>query len=148
MNDDVIVVTESSDHDRVASMSRLQKVVHKIKHMHEKTYENVYIWSDGMGSQFRPRYIFKLLASKCTMDGMGGMIKNVILRKVKFGQLVVHSPLEFLSLSQNLFCQFTLYTCLKAKILSNPEDISMARKINQTLKIHKLEKTCSQNGDT
>ena len=49
MNDNVIVVTESSDHDRVASMSRLQNVVHKIEHMHEETYQKVYIWSDGMG---------------------------------------------------------------------------------------------------
>ena len=38
-NDNVIVVTGSSDHDRVASMSCLQKVVHKMKHMHEKTYK-------------------------------------------------------------------------------------------------------------
>ena len=32
-NDNVIVVTESSDHDMVASMSCLQKVVHKMKHI-------------------------------------------------------------------------------------------------------------------
>ena len=29
-----------------------------------------------------------------------------------------------------------------------PEDISMARKIDQTLKIYKLERKCIQNGDT
>ena len=61
-NDNVIVVTENSDHDRVASMSCLQKVVLKIEHMHEKTYENVYFWSDGMGSQFRSHYIFKIIS--------------------------------------------------------------------------------------
>ena len=66
-NDNVIVVTESSDHDRVASISCLQKVIHKIEHMHEKTYKNVYVWSDGMGSQFISRYIFKLLADKCPL---------------------------------------------------------------------------------
>ena len=32
--------------------------------------------------------------------------------------------------------------------VAEPEDISMARKIEQTLKIHKLERKCSQNGDT
>ena len=63
-NDNVIVVTESSDHDRVASISCLLKVIYKIEHMHEKTYENVYVCSDGMRSQFISRYIFKLLASK------------------------------------------------------------------------------------
>ena len=36
-NDNAIVVTESSDHDRIASMSCLQNVAHKIEHMHEKT---------------------------------------------------------------------------------------------------------------
>ena len=66
-NDNVIVVTESSDHDRVASIGYLLKVIHKIEHMQKKTYENVYVWSNGMGSQFISRYIFKLLASKGPM---------------------------------------------------------------------------------
>ena len=35
-NDNVIVVTESSNHDRAVCMSCLQKVVHKIVHMHGK----------------------------------------------------------------------------------------------------------------
>ena len=42
---------------KVTSMSCLQKVVHKIKHMDEKTYKNFYGWSDGMGSQFISLYI-------------------------------------------------------------------------------------------
>ena len=44
-NDNVIIVTKSSDHDRVTSMNCLQNIVHKMEHMHEKTYENVYVWS-------------------------------------------------------------------------------------------------------
>ena len=35
-NDNVIVVTESSDRDRVASISCLQNVIHKIEHVHKK----------------------------------------------------------------------------------------------------------------
>ena len=88
-NDNVIVVTERSEQDRVASMSCLQRFIYTIEHMHEKTYENFYVWSDRMGSQFRSRYIFKLLAIKGPMDGIGGTVKNVILRKVKSGQLMV-----------------------------------------------------------
>ena len=38
-----------------------------------------------MGSQFRSRYVFKLLATEGAMDGIGGTVKNVILRKVKSG---------------------------------------------------------------
>ena len=63
--------------------------------MHEKTYENVYVWSDGIGSKSRSRYIFKLLASKGPMDRIGETVKNAIPRKVKSSQLFVHSPLEF-----------------------------------------------------
>ena len=60
----------------------------------KKTYKKFYVLGDGMGSQYRSRYIFKLLASKGPIGGIGGTAKNVILRKVKSGQLVVHSPLE------------------------------------------------------
>ena len=38
-----------------------------------------------MESQVRSRYILKLLASKGSMDRIGGTVKNVILRKIKSG---------------------------------------------------------------
>ena len=112
----LIVVIESFDHSRVVSMSCLQKVAHKIEHMHAKTYENVYVWSDRMGSPFRSRYVFKLLAStalprktlswyynerhygKGPMDGTKGTVKNRVW--------------------QNLFRQFTPYTYLKTEIIN------------------------------
>ena len=65
-----------------------------MEHMHEKTLENVYVWTDGMELQFRSCYIFKLLARKGPTDAIGRMVKNVIFIKVKAGQLLVHSPLE------------------------------------------------------
>ena len=70
-NDNVIVDTESFEHDRVVSVSYLQKIVHNIKHMLEKTYKNVYVWSDGVRSQSRCRYIIKLLFNKGSMFEMG-----------------------------------------------------------------------------
>ena len=60
--DTVIVVTDRSDHDRVTSMSFLQKVVHKIESKHTKCHENLVVWSDGMGAQFRSRFVFQILA--------------------------------------------------------------------------------------
>ena len=63
--------------------------------MHKKTYENVYVSNDGIGSKSRSRYIFKLLAIKRPHGWNRGMVKNVVLRKVEWGQLFVHSPLEF-----------------------------------------------------
>ena len=82
-----------------------------------KKHTNFYVWSDGMGSQFRSRYIFKLLASKDPMDGIRGTVKNVILRKVKSSQLVIHSLLKVSEAVKNLFCQFALFTYLNTKIL-------------------------------
>ena len=136
-NDNFIVVTESSDHDRVQSMSCLQKVVHKIKYTHEKICENVYVWSDGVRSQFRCRYVFKLLASialpvktlswyynerhhgKGPMDGIGG---------TEFAPSI-HSILP------------------ENENIVEPKDIGKARKIDQTFKIYNLKRKCSQNGD-
>ena len=41
-SDNVIGATEGSQHNWVAPMSCLQEVLHKIEHMHENKYENVY----------------------------------------------------------------------------------------------------------
>ena len=44
-------------------MSCVQKDVHKIQPTHEKTYENVFVWTDGMVFQFRSCYAFNLSSS-------------------------------------------------------------------------------------
>ena len=84
-------------------MSYLQKVVHEIESKHGKCYENLCVWSDGMGAQFRSSFVFQILActilpkksfmwlsnerhhGKGPMDGLGGTVKNVVFRKVKSG---------------------------------------------------------------
>ena len=101
-----------------------------------------------MGSQFRFCYIFKLLAGKDPMDRIGETVKNVILRKVKSGRLVVHSPLEFSEAATKFVSSIHSVYLPENENIVEPEDISMARKINQTLNIHKLERKCSQNGDS
>ena len=58
-NDNAIVITKSFNPQWVMFMSCLQKIVHKIKHMHEKWYDIV--WSDGIGSQVSSRYAFKYI---------------------------------------------------------------------------------------
>ena len=47
---------------RAASMSCLEQVVAKIESKHGKCYENLYVWRDEMGVQFRSHFVFKLLA--------------------------------------------------------------------------------------
>ena len=82
-------------------MSCLQKVVEELERKHRKSYENLCIWSDRMGAQFRSRFVFKLLAGamlpkksltwcynerhhgKGPMDGVGGTVKNAVYREVK-----------------------------------------------------------------
>ena len=90
----------------------------------------------------------KLLASKGPMDGIGGTVKNVILRKVKSGQLVAHSPLEFSEAVPKFVPSILSVYLPENENIAKPKDISMVRKIDQILKIHKLERKCSQNGDT
>ena len=93
-----------------------------------------------MGSHFKSRYIFKLLARKGPVDAVGGMVKKVILRKVKPDQLVVHSPLEVSeSIAKPVPSIHSVYLPGNENIVK-PEDISITRKTNQTLKIHKAER--------
>ena len=84
-----------------------------------------------MGSKFRSRYIFQLLASKNPMNGIGGTVKNVIVRKVKSGQLVLHSPLDISEAVTTFFPSLHSVYLLKNENIVEPLDISMARKINQ-----------------
>ena len=85
-----------------------------------------------MGSRFKCRYIFKLLASKVPMDGVGGTVKNVIIRKVKSGQLVVHSPLDVSEAVTKFVPSIDSVYLPENENIVEPED--MARKIDQTLK--------------
>ena len=100
-------------------MSCLKKVIDTVETECSKSFTNVVLWNDGMGAQFRSRFIFQLLAGamflnkslcwfyseghhgKVPMDDVGGTTKNVIFRKVKPGQIVgqVYDPKNFLMLS-------------------------------------------------
>ena len=42
-NDSFIMITESSDHDQLASMTCLQKVLDKIEEKYEEVYHNVFV---------------------------------------------------------------------------------------------------------
>ena len=94
-------------------MSCLKKVIDTVETECSKSFTNVVLWSDCMDTQFRSRFIFQLLAGamflnkslywfynegqhcKVPMDDVGETVKNVIFRKVKSDQIVVHTPKEF-----------------------------------------------------
>ena len=82
------------------------------------------------------------------MDGIREVVKNVIFRKVKSGVLVVHSLLEVCEAVTKFVPSIHSVYLPGNENIVKPEDISMARKIDQTLKIHRLQKRCIQNGDT
>ena len=66
------------------------------------------------------------------MDGVGGTVKNVIIRKVKSGQLVVHSPLDVSEAVTKFVPSIDSVYLPENENIVEPED--MARKIDQTLK--------------
>ena len=165
-NDNVIVLTERSDHDRVPSMSCLQNVVHETESKHGKCYENLHVWSDGMGAQLRSWFVFQILAStilpnkslmwlynklrheKSPMDGVRGTAKNVIFRKVKSGQVVIYSTQEFSEAVKTFAPAIHAVSLPESENIIEPKGIESSRKIKETLKIHKLEGKVNPNGNT
>ena len=146
-------------------MSCLKKVIDTVETECGKSFTNVVLWSDGMGTQFRSRFIFQLLAGtmflnkslcwfyneghhgKVPMDDVGGAIKNVIFRKVKSGQIVVHTPKEFPDAAMKFVPSIiTLYLYKSDKIVE-PERIHQAQSIPETLSIHKFVRQINDRGD-
>ena len=115
-NKSVVAVTENSDHNRITAMSCLKKVINTVDPECSKSISNVVLWSDSMGTQFRSRFIFQLLAGtmflnkslcwfyneghhdKVPIDDVGRTIKNIIQ--------------NFLILPWNLCHLLLLCTCL------------------------------------
>ena len=111
------------------------------------------LWSDGCASQFRSRFVFKILSQyrpdihlewhfneahhgKGPMDGIGGTIKNVVFRHVKSGRVVVNSAKEFCDAANQFVPSIKSLFQTKADLLKEPEDIDKAAKIMDTLKVH------------
>ena len=70
------------------------------------------------------------------------------LINVKSNQSEVYAPFEFSEAATKFAPSIHSVYLPGIENTVEPENISVARKINQTLKVHKLERKCSQNGDT
>lgn len=155
------IVSESSDHSRVASMSCVKMVIEEIEKSIALT--KVIAWSDGMGAQFRSRFVFKILSEyrpdldlewhfneahhgKGPMDGIGGTIKNVVYRKVKTNKVIVNSAKEFQEAASKFVPSITSLFQTEEMLIKEPENIEAAPKIPDTLKIHKWHRKILQNG--
>ena len=49
-NKSVVMLTKNSDHNRITSMSCLKKVIDTVETEYGKSFTNVVLWSDGMGT--------------------------------------------------------------------------------------------------
>ena len=121
--------------------------------------------SDGMGTQFRSRFIFQLLAGtmflnkslywfyneghhdKVPVDDVSGTIKNVIFRKVKSGQIVFHTPKEFSDAVMKFLPSIITVYLPKSDEIVEPESIYQAPFISETLSIHKFFRQINDRGD-
>ena len=114
----VTITSESSDHSRIAAFSCVNKII-KLMEEKIKSIKKVIVWSDGMGAQFRSRFVFMLLSTidheinlewhyneahheKGSMDGVGGTIKNLVFRAVKSGKVSVRDPEEFVKAANDI----------------------------------------------
>lgn len=75
------------------------------------------------------------------MDGIVGTVKNLVYRRILSGYLVVNTPWEFTELAN----QISSVDCLlldKPEFIQEPEEVSKARPIELTLKVHKVSRVC------
>lgn len=150
----VTVISESSDHSRIASMTCVHMIIVEIEKFVQ--LKKIILWSDGCAAQFRSRFLFKILSQyrsdldlewhfneahhgKGPMDGIGGTIKNV-----KSGKVVVNSAKEFCDAANRLVPSIT--SLFQTDLLKEPEDINKAPKIPDTLKIHKWSREVVNGG--
>ena len=150
----VVEVTENSDHNSITSMSCLKKVIDTVETECGKSFTNVILWSDGMGAQFRSKFIFQLLAEtmflnkslcwfyserhhgRVSMNAVGRTTKNVIFQKVKSGQIVVHTHKEFSDAAMKFVPSIISVYLPKLDEIAEPESIYQEPSIPETLSIH------------
>ena len=137
-------------------MNCLKKVIDTVETECGKSLTNIVLWSDSMDIQFRSRFIFQLLArtmflnkslcwfyneehhGKVPMDDVGETIKNAIFRKVKSGEIVVHTPKEFSDAAMKFVSSIITVYLPKSDEIVEPESIHQVPSIPETLLIHKL----------
>ena len=109
-----------------------------------------------MGTQFRSRFIFQLLAgtmflnkSLCwfyndghhgqvPMDDVGRTVKNIIFRKVNSGQIVAHLPKKFSDAAIKFVSSIITVYLPKSDQIFEPESIHQAPSIPEALLVQKF----------
>ena len=81
------------------------------------------------------------------MDDVGGTIKNAVLRKVKSGQIVVHTPKDFSDAAMKFVPSIISVYLPKLDEIVEPESIHQAPSIPETHSIHKFVRQINGRGD-
>ena len=84
---------------------------------------------------------------KVPMDDEDEIMKNVIFRKVKSGQIVVHTPKEFSDATMKFVSSVITVYLPKSDKIVEPESIHQAPSIPETLLIHKFVRSINDRGD-
>ena len=84
---------------------------------------------------------------KVPVDDVGKTIKNIIFRKVKTGQIVVHTPKEFSDAAMKFVPSIITVYLPKSDEIVEPESIHQAPSIFETLSIHKFVRQINDRGD-
>ena len=157
----VVVVGKSSDNSRTAALTCVNMVLNEIEK--ETKVKILIFWSDGCASQFRSRFVFKLLSSyrpelllewnyneahqgRGPMDGTGGTIKNVVFRQVKSRKVVINSPTEFYEAANQFVLSIKYLYQPESSLLEEPHDIKNALVIPNTLQTHRLVREIEEGG--
>ena len=150
------VVSESSDHSRIAAVTYIDFVIKEVDRHINLT--KIITWNDGCAAQFRSRFVVKLLSNyrrdlqiewsyneahhgKGPMDGIGGTIKNVVFRQAKSRRVISVAANKFVPLIAALFQK-------EKDFLRKPGDINQSPSIPATLQTHKSVRLSIAKGGT
>ena len=156
----VTITSELPDNSRAAAITCVLKVIEHMReiHHHLPLKINTMVWSDGCASQFRSRYVFKLLSGidlslnltswcynerhhgKGPMDGIGGTLKNSIYRDVMSGKCVIETPKQFAEYAEKSIKGLTSLYLPANEVMTEPDGTDLAPKIPETLQVHMLKR--------
>ena len=107
--DPTVVVSESEEHNRAATLTSLNKVIEKPEEVNVAKYNKIIVWSDGCSVQFRSCFVLRLLAEIFLMVlSSRGTITEKAMERVPWTML--EGPWKTSSASQIGLCYdwFTL----------------------------------------
>ena len=156
INKDITIISEASDHSRIAAYTCINKVFDFVREKHYlPPKRTLHIWSDGCADQSRSRYVYALVSQidskvevnwyynerhhgKGPMDGIGGTIKNKVYRDVMSKKYLITNAKDFAEYA-NKTINGTTSICMPVnELLTEPDNIENVPKVSETLSIHKV----------